>query len=64
MDRPERRCKEHHCMIMHRLGNIGDNIDRFRPTIRVCSRKKVNFKDNKRNLDKILKSPLYRLIGE
>ena len=59
---PERRRKEHHCMIMYRLSKLGRHIDRYRPTIRLRSRRKVKFKKYKRNLEKILKSPLYRGI--
>ena len=39
-----------------------ENVDTYRPTIRLRSREKVKFKSNKRNLEKILKSPLYRGI--
>ena len=62
LERPERWRKEHHCMIKYRLSKFGENIDTYRPTIRLRSRKKVKFKSNKRNLEKILKSPLYRGI--
>ena len=60
LDTPLRRRKDHHCMIMYRLSKLGRHIDRYRPTIRLRSRRKVKFKKQKRNLEKIMKSPLYR----
>ena len=59
LDSPIRRRKEHHCLITYRLSKIGGNIDEYGPAIRLRSRKKVKFKKYKRNLQKILKSPLY-----
>ena len=56
------RRKEHHSMIMYRLSGKGQYIDRYRPPIRLRSRKKVKFKTYKRNLSKIVKSPFYRGI--
>ena len=35
------------------------NLDEYRPTIRLRSKKKVKFKKGKRNLEKKLKSPSY-----
>ena len=57
-----RRRKEHHCTIMYRLSRRGECIDTYRPKIRLRSRKKVKFRNKKRNLEKITKSPLYRGI--
>ena len=57
---PERRRKEHHCSIMYRLSKRGGSLDIYRPEIRLRSRNKIKFKTNKRNLEGILKSPLYR----
>ena len=56
---PERRQKEHHCSIMYRLSKRGGSLDIYRPEIRLRSRNKIKFKTNKRNLEGILKSPLY-----
>ena len=62
LESPSMRRKEHHCMIMYRLSGKGQYIDRYRPPIRLRSRKKVKFKTYKRNLSKIVKSPFYRGI--
>ena len=57
---PSRRRKEHHCSIMYGLSVRGENIDEYRPTIRLRSRRKVKFKNHRRNLEKIKKSPFFR----
>ena len=62
IDTPRRRRHEHHCAIMYRLSRRGGSLDRYRPNIRLRSRNKIKFKQHKRNLEGILKSPLYRGI--
>ena len=45
---------------MYRLIRQGGGLDKYRPEIRLHSRNKIKFKTKKRNLEGILKSPLYR----
>ena len=52
--------KEHHCAIMYRLSKKGGGLDKYRPETRLRSRNKIKFKIKRRNLEGILKSPLYR----
>ena len=62
LESPKRRRYQHHCAFMYRLSKKGGSLDMYRPTIRLRSRNKIKFKVQKRNLEGILKSPLYRGI--
>ena len=55
---PRRRRAEHHSAIMYRLSRNGHILDTYRPKINLRSRRKVKFKQRRRNMKKILKSPL------
>ena len=45
---------------MYRLSKQDGNLDKYRPPIKLRSRNKVTFKQNKRNLEGFLKGPLCR----
>ena len=62
LDPPIKRRHEHHCAIMYRLSKREGNLDKYRPPIKLRSRNKIKFKQNKRNLEGFLKSPLCRGI--
>ena len=62
IDPPIKRRHEHHSAIMYRLSRQEGNLDKYRPPIKLRSRNKVKFKQNKRNLEGFLKSPLCRGI--
>ena len=44
------------------MSKQGDTLANYRPPIRLRNRNKIKFKSSKRNLEGILKSPLYRGI--
>ena len=52
--------REHHCAIMYRLSKLQNNLDHYRPTVNLRSRKKVKFLRPKGNLKSIEKSPMNR----
>ena len=54
------RRREHHCAIMYRLSKLQNNLDHYRPTVNLRSRKKVRFLRPKGNLESIEKSPMNR----
>ena len=62
IDPPKKRRKDHHCVIMYRLSKQGGNLDSYRPSMILRSRSKVKFKEKRRILQGILKSPMYRGI--
>ena len=62
IDPPKKRRYNHHCAIMYRLSRQGGGLDKYRPPIRLRSRNKIKFKQNRRVLEGILKSPLTRGI--
>ena len=57
---PQLRRREHLYVVMYRLSKFGDNLEKYRPKIHLRSRKKVKFKSQRRNLEKVLKSPFSR----
>ena len=59
---PKYRRNEHHCAVMYRMSKQGGTLDNYRPPIRLRNRNKIKFKSSKRNLEGVLKSPLYRGI--
>ena len=47
---------------MYRLSRRGRDLENYRPTIRLRSRNKIKFKQKRRILEGILKSPMNRAI--
>ena len=56
----EKRSELHICSIMFRLSKRGENIDNYKPNIRLRNRNKIKFKVSFTSLTKVLKSPFYR----
>ena len=62
IDSPTKRRQSHHCAIMYRLSRRGRDLENYRLTIRLRSRNKIKFKQKRRILEGILKSPMHRGI--
>ena len=56
----EKRRELHICSIMFRHSKSGENIDNYKPNIRLRNRKKIKFKVSFTSLTKVSKSPFHR----